>query len=376
MAFRMFIMLLIVGVILGGVIGFVEYKPTLIRNIISAQPPPRQTVSTAKAESQAWQRHISAIGSLRAVNGADLSSEVSGIVDSIDFKSGDEVPAGALLVKLRADDDIAKLHSLQAQADLAKIVLDRDQKQFKAQAVSQAIVDTDTANLKNAIAQVAEQQATVDKKFVHAPFSGRLGIRAIDLGQFLSAGTAIVTLQQIDPIFMDFTLPQQTLPNTKIGSLVNVTIDAFPGESFTGEIAAVSPKVDTTTRNLQVRATIKNPDHKLLPGMYGSLDLAIGAPERHITVPQTAIVYNSYGNSIYTVDDKGLGADGSPSLFAHQSFVTTGDTRGDQIAVITGLKEGDTIITAGQVKLHNGSPIAINNSVLPLNDANPHPIEQ
>ncbi len=337
---------------------------------------PRQTVSTAKVEYQEWQPRLTAVGSLRAVNGADLSSELAGIVEAINFKSGDEVPAGALLVTLRAEDDIAKLHSLQAQAALAKINFDRDEKQLRAQAVSQAVLDTDAANLKNAQALVDQQQATVDKKFVKAPFAGRLGIREVDLGQYLAAGTTIVTLQQIDPIYMDFTLPQQSLDALKIGAPVTALIDAFPGKTFTGEIAAISPKVDANTRNLQIRASLPNPDHKLLPGMFGTVQIQSGQPQHLLTVPQTAIVFNSYGDSIYVVDDKGPAADGKPGLIARQSFVTTTLTRGDQIAVISGIKEGDTIVTAGQIKLHNGSPLAVNNTVMPTNDPNPHPTEQ
>lgn len=376
MATRMIIMLVAVGLVLGSVLGFRAYLPTLIRQSIASQGVARQTVSTTKAEYSDWQPHLSAIGSLRAVNGADLSSELAGIVEKINFKSGDEVPAGALLLTLRAEDDIAKLQSLQAQADLAKITYDRDSKQLQAKAISQATLDSDTANLKNARALVDEQQATVDKKFVHAPFAGKLGIRQVDLGQYLAAGTTIVTLQQIDPIFMDFTLPQQALDTLKIGAPVTITVDAFPDRTFPGEIAAISPKVDAATRNLQVRASLPNPDHKLLPGMFGTVQIQSGTPQHLLTLPQTAIVFNSYGDSVYIVDEKGTAGDGKPDLVARQSFVTTTLTRGDQIAVTSGVKDGDTIVTAGQIKIHNGSPLAVNNTVQPKNDPSPHPTEQ
>jgi membrane fusion protein (multidrug efflux system) len=223
---------------------------------------------------------------------------------------------------------------------------------------------------------VDQQQATVDKKFIHAPFAGKLGIRQVDLGQYLAAGTTIVTLQQIDPIFMDFTLPQQALDSLKIGAPVTITVDAFPGKSFPGEIAAISPKVDATTRNLQVRASLPNPDHQLLPGMFGTVEIQSGEPQRLLTLPQTAIVFNSSGDSVYIVDEKGTASDGKPDLVARQSFVTTTLARGDQIAVTSGVKEGDTVVTAGQIKIHNGSALGVNNTVQPKNDPNPHPTEQ
>ena len=217
---------------------------------------------------------------MRAVKGADLSLEVSGVVDTISFNSGDDVEQGALLLKLRADDDAAKLESLQATADLNQITYQRDLKQFQIQAVSQATLDTDAANLKNAKAQVAQQQAILDKKFLRAPFAGHLGIRAVDLGQYLGAGTVIVTLQALDPIFLDFFVPQQSVDQVRLGQTVTVRIDAFKDQTFPGEISAINPKVDASSRNVQVRATLKNADHKLLPGMYATVDISTGAPQQ------------------------------------------------------------------------------------------------
>jgi membrane fusion protein (multidrug efflux system) len=339
-----------------------------------ANPP--QTVSTTTAALQDWQPRLEAVGSLRAVNGADLALEVAGIVEEIKFNSGDDVEAGQLLLRLRTDDDVARLQSLQASAELAEIVYERDQKQLKIQAVSQATLDADAANLKNAKAQVAEQQAVVDKKSVRAPFAGHLGIRAVDVGQYVSAGTTIVTLQALDPIFVDFFLPQQALEQIKVGQPVTVKVDTYAGETFNGEISAINPKVDVSTRNLQVRATLKNADHRLLPGMYATVDVDVGQTQRYVTLPQTAITFSAYGDTVYVVEDKGKGANGQPQLFARQTFVTTGATRGDQIAVLDGVKEGETIVTTGQIKLHNGAPLAINNTVTPTNDANPTPVEQ
>jgi membrane fusion protein, multidrug efflux system len=368
---RMVIMLIAVAVVFGGVFGFQAFKAMMIKKFMSSMSAPPQTVSATRASYSEWQPQIEAVGSLRAVRGADLSLEVAGVVDSISFNSGDDVQQGVVLLKLRADDDAAKLTSLQATAELSRITYERDLKQFKIQAVSQANLDTDTANLKNANAQVAEQQAVLDKKTLRAPFAGHLGIRAVDLGQYLSAGTTIVTLQALDPIFMDFFVPQQSVDQIRIGQTVTVRIDAFKDQTFSGTISAINPKVDSNTRNVQVRATLKNPDHKLLPGMYATVDIATGAPQNYITLPQTAITYNPYGDTIYVVDNKGEQAGGKPQLTARQTFVTTGATRGDQVAVLKGVKDGDMVITAGQIKLHNGSVVLIDNSITPTADAAP-----
>jgi membrane fusion protein (multidrug efflux system) len=348
----------------------------MIKKFMSSLSNPPQTVSAAKASYSQWQPKIEAIGSLRAVKGADLSLEVSGVVDSISFNSGDDVAEGAVLLKLRSDDDAAKLESLQATADLNEITYERDQKQFKIQAVSQATLDTDTANLKNARAQVAQQQAILDKKTLRAPFAGHLGIRAVDLGQYLSAGTAIVTLQALDPIFLDFFVPQQSIDQVRLGQSVAVKIDAYKDQAFAGEITAVNPRVDPSSRNVQVRATLQNADRRLIPGMYATVDIATGAPQNYVTLAQTAIAYNPYGDTVYIVDSKGTDAAGKPMLVARQTFVTTGSTRGDQVAILKGVNDGDMVVTAGQIKLHNGSTVLIDNSITPTADAAPVPVDR
>jgi len=374
---RMVIMLAAVAVVFGLIFGFQVFKGIMIKKFITAASNPPQTISAAKAGYSEWQPWIEAVGALRAVKGADLSLEVSGVVESISFNSGDDVEEGAALLKLRTADDVARLHSLEAMAELSDLTYDRDQKQFKMRAVSQATLDTDAANLKNAQAQVAQQQAIIDKKLLRAPFAGHLGIRAVDLGQYLGPGTVIVTLQALDPIFADFFVPQQSVSQVRLGQPVTVKIDAFKDQTFSGEISAINPKVDTGSRNVQVRATLKNPDHKLLPGMYATIDIATGAPHNYITLPQTAITYNPYGDTVYViVDGKGNDADGKRQLIARQTFVTVGPTRGDQVAVLKGVDEGDMVVTAGQIKLHNGSVVLIDNSVTPTADAAPVPIDR
>ena len=373
---RMLVMLVLVGAVLGGVFGFKTFVDEKVKEFMAGAGNPPQTVSTAQAAVTQWQPQLEAVGSLRAVRGADLSLEVPGVVEEINFQSGDEVQAGAVLLRLRGDDEIAKLESLEAVARLSQINYDRDVKQLKAQAISQAVVDNDEANLRNNKAQVAQQKAIVDKKILRAPFAGQLGLRQVDLGQYLGAGTAIVTLQSLTPIYVDFLLPQQAFERIKVGQAVAAKVDAYPGKAFSGAITAINPKVDAATRNVQVRVTLENADHKLLPGMYATVDIDTGAPQSLVTLPQTAISYNPYGNLVYLVDDKGKDAAGKPLLVARQTFVTTGATRGDQVSVLKGVKEGDTVVTSGQMKLRNGSPLLINNTVKPVDDPNPLPVDQ
>jgi membrane fusion protein (multidrug efflux system) len=373
---RMLIMLILVGAVLGGLFGFKTFVNGKIKEAMAGMANMPQTVSATKAVTSEWQPKIDAVGSLRAVRGAELSLEVPGVVETISFQSGDEVKAGQVLLTLRKEDEEARLQSLEATASLAQITYDRDVKQLKAQAISQAIVDNDEANLRNARAQVAVQKAILEKKTLRAPFDGKLGLRQVDLGQFLAAGTMIATLQSLDPIFVDFLLPQQTVAQIAVGNKVRARIDAFPGRIFEGEITAINPKIETSSRNVQVRATLPNVDQKLLPGMFATVELDTGAAQRLVTLPQTAVSYNPYGSLVYIVDEKGQGSDGKPQLAARQVFVTTGATRGDQVAILKGVSEGDTVVTSGQIKLRNGVPVVINNSAVPTNDAAPKIVDK
>jgi membrane fusion protein, multidrug efflux system len=373
---RMVIMLVAVAVVFGGIFGFQAFKAVMIKKFIAGISNPPQTISAAAAATSEWQPKIEAIGSLRAVKGAELSLEASGVVESISFNSGDDVEAGAILLKLRTADDVARLDSLKAMAELNEITLDRSQRLLKTQAVSQAQLDSDGAKVKDAKAQVAQQQAIIDKKILRAPFAGHLGIRAVDLGQYLGAGTAIVTLQALDPIYVDFYVPQQSVDQVRLGQQVSVKVDAYKDQTFVGEISAVNPKVDVSNRNVQIRATLKNRDHRLLPGMYATIDIAVGSPATYVTLPQTAISYNPYGDTVYVVESKGNDAAGKPQLVARQTFITVGPTRGDQVAILRGIDAGDTIVTAGQIKLHNGSVVMVDNSVTPTADAAPVPVDR
>ncbi len=334
--------------------------------------PAPVTVTAMKAELTPWQPDISAVGTLRAVQGVDIAPEVAGLVRSVRFHSGDTVKAGDVLVELNLDSDAAQLTALEAAADLADTVLRRDQIQFDAQAISQAQLDADKADARNKHALAAAQRALVAKKVLRAPFAGRVGIRNVNPGQYLNTGDKVVTLQAIDPILVDFNVPQQEIGRVSPGELVRLDSDAFVGKPFNGKVTAFNPKVDASTRNVQVEASVANPGRLLLPGMYVRVHAAAGPPAEYVTLPQTAITYSPYGASVYTLATPQAGK----APIATQVFVETGATRGDQVAVVKGVKPGDLVVTSGQLKLHNGAAVAIDNTVLPKNDPNPLPQEQ
>lgn len=370
---RLSIMLLLLAALAGGVVVFDRFKAGVVKQIVASITSQLPTVATTKAALTDWQPSLTATGTLRASEGADLSAEVSGIVGEIHFKSGDDVPAGALLLRLRPNDDEAKLAALQATADLNAITYERDVRQLRAQGVAQATVDADQGNLRNARAQVAGQQALMAEKFVRAPFAGRLGVRQVDLGQYLSAGTTIVTLQSLDPILVDFYLPQQALAQVKVGQAVAVYTDTYPGRSFKGSILAINSKVDSSSRMVQVRATVPNADHALLPGMFVTASVAAGAAKAWVTLPQTAVAFNPYGSTVFKIVQDGTGPDGKSKLVVHQQFVTTGATRGDQVAILKGVSAGDIVVTAGQLKLQNNAAVLVNNTVQPPDNPAPTP---
>jgi len=372
----MIIMLVAVGLVFAAVFGFEAFRARMIQKAITGLRNPPQTVSTITAMTQQWQDRLEAVGSTRSEKGADLSPQVAGIVKAIHFQSGEKVEQGTLLVELEDADDIAHLHALQATTSLAQLNYDRDSRLIKTQAISQQTVDTDLATLQNDQAQVAQQQALVGYKSIKAPFSGRLGIRQVDLGQYIAPGTPIVTLQQLDPIYVDFYLPQQDIAKIKVGQDIVAKVDTYPDLTFEGHIAAINPLVNVASRNVQVRATFKNPDEKLRPGMFTTVDIDVGAPTDYVTLPKTAIYYNSYGDIVYLVENGGKNASGQQQSVARQVFVKTGQSRGDQVAVLDGVKAGDVVVTSGQNKLHNDSPVRTNNEVAMPFSANPQVSEQ
>jgi len=374
---RMVIMLVCVGVLLGGLVGFNWFKGYMMQKYMASAPVPPATVSTMSASYQEWQPQLSSVGTLRAIRGVDVTTEVPGLVSSIEFKSGEEVRAGQVLVQLNADTDIAQLHALEAQADLASTVYERDKEQLAAEVISKAQVDNDAADLKNRRAQVAQQAALVAKKTIRAPFAGKLGISTVNPGQYLNAGAAIVTLQSIDPIYVDFNLPQRQVPQVSVGQKVVLTTDAYGGAVFEGKVNAINPRVDVNTRNVQVEATLPNPRRQLLPGMFANVNVSAGGAERYLTLPQTALSYNPYGTTAFVIKpSERKDAKGNAVLTAQQVFVTPGPTRGDQVAILKGVEPGAQVVTSGQTKLRNGVPVVINNSVQPSDSPNPRPQEQ
>jgi membrane fusion protein (multidrug efflux system) len=377
-------------------------------------PPPPSVVSTAKATTEDWQPELKAVGSLRAVRGADLALDMAGLVTDVNLKSGDDVKEGQVLVQLRSSEDEAQLRQLEASSALAEVTFNRAKQQLDAQAISKADYDTAAADLKGKQAAVAQQRVNVARKALRAPFAGRAGIVTVNPGAYLNSGTVIVTVQQTDPVFVDFFMPQKNLSQLKVGQKIALSLDAYPGKAFEGTLSAISPKVDSQTRNVQIEATVPNPDHVLAPGMFANVAVEIGEHKKFLTLPQTAVVYNPYGETVYVVrkksdfdkdqaeaqksaaasaqkpdgkmaepkkDDKKAEPkkdekkDDPNQLVVQQTFVTTSGTRGDQVAVTKGLDEGAEVVTSGQIKLKNGAPVKVDNSVQPANNPNPTPQE-
>jgi len=377
-------MLIMVGcvILLIAVLAFGKFLQ--IKKLIASAPKPAaQVVTAVKVQHAEWQPQLASVGTLAPVRGVDVTTEIAGLVREVRFKSGDEVKAGQVLFEMNADSDVAQLRSLQANADLAVTTLKRDKLQLAAQAISQAQVDADDADLKSRQALVAQQKAAVDKKTIRAPFAGKLGITSVNPGQYLNPGDKLVTLQTIDTVYVDFFVPQKQLSSLTIGQKLNLTSDAWPGVGFAAKVTSISPKVDPATRNVQVQATVPNAKRQLLPGMFANVSLEQGELKKYLTLPQTAITYNPYGSTVFVLappagaeakdalkDDKG-----QTYMVAQQVFVTTGPTRGDQVAILSGVKEGQTVVTSGQLKLKNGTPAVIDNKVQPANSPNPTPQE-
>jgi len=373
---RMTIMLCGVFLLLGLIFGFNQLKTFMIKHFIAGMGLPPATVSTMVVEATAWQPKLSSVGNIRAFRGVELSTEIGGLVQTVPIKSGMDVKEGDLLIKLNDASDVAQLNSLKALADLAKVINERDRQQLEIQAISKNVFDTSKADAKSKQAQVEQQTALVAKKNLKAPFSGRVGIVMINPGQYVNPGDKLLTLQTLDPIFVDFNLPQSNAEQIQVGQEIVVTTDAFKGTSFTGKVTAVSPKVDTNTRNIQIEAQLANPDKKILPGMFANVNIKLGEEVKLLTLPQTAVTYNPYGSTVFIAKPTGKkDKQGKPALEAQQVFVTTGLTRGDQVAILKGVEEGATVVTSGQLKLKNGTPLIVNNKVLPSNSPNPQPQE-
>jgi membrane fusion protein (multidrug efflux system) len=372
---RMLLMLFIVVIVFGGIFAFKAFKNYMISKFMSAQLSPTVAVSTMDVKSSPWQTELKASGSTRAVLGINVTTELAGMIKTIYFIPGAFVKKGDLLAELNTDPDKAQLDVLKANAMLAEINYKRDKAQYAISAISKAVLDSDVANLRSATAQVVQQEAIIAQKTIRAPFSGQLGISNIYPGQYLTPGDKVTMLQTLDPIFVDFYIPQQSLHQLKKGQFAAISIQSHPKKAFIGKITTIDPGVDPSVRNVEVEATIPNQELILVPGMFVSVYIETGKPIPYLTLPQSAISFNPYGEIVYIIENAGKDNEGKPKLMAKQRFVVTGEKRGDQITILEGLKEGDKIVTSGQLKLHNGSLVSINNTIVPSNNPAPTPVD-
>lgn len=357
------IILVLAVVLLGSIYGYKRYESHAKGSSTApAIAIPPQTVSAVAAQYQQLGVELSALGSVTAMNGVDISSQVAGTVAAIHFESGDKVKKGQLLLELVATEDVAKLEALKATADLSKLTYDRATLQLEFHAVSQHVVDTAKATWLRDQALASQQRALVELKSIRAPFSGELGFRRVDLGQYLEAGTPITTLEELDSVYLDFHVPQQAISRLRNGLSLSAKVDTYPNRVFEGTISAIDRSIDLASRNIKIRATLANTDHALLPGMFVTVEIATGDRQRHIAIPQSAINYHSYGNTVYIIDRQ-QDAAGRENLQAREVQVATGEARGDQIVILSGVEEGQTVVTMGQSKLTNGTPVVIDNSV-------------
>ncbi|ATH83275.1 efflux RND transporter periplasmic adaptor subunit [Ectopseudomonas hydrolytica] len=361
-------MLIMLGVVLVVVLALAAYKGFSIYQQIQmfSAPQPAISVSAALAEEQPWQGRLPAIGTLKAFQGVDLAAEVDGIVSAVLFESGQKVTLGQPLIQLDSEVERANLATAEAVRSLARVEFERGRSLVSRQNISKSEFDRLNAELLKAEATVSQLKAQLDKKRVLAPFAGTIGIRQVDTGDYLSPGAAIATLQDLSRLHVDFFLPEQRAPQLQVGQRVLVGVAAYPGETFEGQIAAINPKVENETRNLQVRATLSNPDEKLLPGMFANLEVLLPGDEAKIVVPETAITYTLYGNSVYVIDEK-RGEDGQPvkdeggktQLTVERRFVETGERRAGRVVIVKGLQAGEQVVTSGQLKLDNGAHVEV-----------------
>lgn len=377
MSKRMIIMLSIVGGVFAIIIGYQMFVASMMKQFLAANAQPPATVTATQVKTEIWQPQLASVGTLRAIHGVNISAEIAGIVKKIHFKSGDLVKKGDLLIELNSAEEAAQLQSLQASRKLAEINLNRDKRQFAVHAISKSKLDASQAELTSRRAQEVQQQAIIDKKRIRAPFDGRLGITQINPGQYLNAAQPIVSLQDTSKLYIDFSMPQKYVTQLNRGQAINVMANGAQ-QVISGAVITINSIVDNATRNVQVEGLIDNSNGTLLPGMFVNVKINIGEPRQLLTLPQTAISYNAYGSTLFVAQEQKNPdqPDAKAHQIAQQVFVKTGDKRGDQVAILEGLKAGDTVVTSGQLKLKNGTPLIINNTVLPANEPAPKPQEQ
>jgi membrane fusion protein (multidrug efflux system) len=383
---RMILMLAVTGVLVAA-LGFVKFKQIQVAIAQGAafQPPP-DAVTTIVAQEEAWPATLSAIGTMAAVQGVTVSADLPGTIDRIAFESGKAVRQGDVLAQLDMRQERAQMAAVEAQRELARLNFDRMQGLLNERVISRAEFDRATAEQRETEARVGEIRAAIDRKTIRAPFSGILGIRQVNVGQYLAGGDPLVSLQSLNPIYVNFGVPQQDAGQARVGRAVRVTagppsLSASAGQAadrvdvdFTGRVTAIDSIVDEKTRNVQVQATLANPDGKLRPGMFVQTELVLGASRPVVSLPASAISYAPFGDSVFVVTDLKDPA-GKSYRGVRQQFVKVGGARGDQIAIVSGVKPGDEVVTSGVFKLRNGAAVHINNKVKPANNPAPKPQE-
>lgn len=355
---RLFLTLLVLAILLGGVFA-VKHRQAQDSAAQRAMPPPPASVAVAEVQAEVWQPRLRAVGSVVATQGIFVTNEVAGQVKQILFDSGHEVAQGDLLLQLDDSVDQAELRGLIAESNLAEIKLQRVARLLRDRSVSQSDYDEAKAEVDGTEARVASRQALIAKKQIRAPFAGQLGIRNIDLGEYLPPGSRIVPLDALDPVFVDYALPERHFGALSAGQAVEVRVAAHPERTFEGQVSAINPGVERSTRTVRVRATLANPGQLLRPGMFAEVLTLLPAREQVLTLPRTAIAFNPYGDSVFLLQDQ----DGALTVQLRQ--VVTGDAQAGRVEVAQGLEAGDRVVIAGQVKLRNGQAVAIDNAVVP-----------
>ena len=371
MAKRMFLMLAVAIVVIAA-LGY--FKARQIQAAVQAhtfQPPP-EAITTIVAKQETWPTTLSVVGTMEAVHGVTVSADLPGTVDKINFDSGKPVQQGEILVLLDTRQERAQLAATESQRDLAKINYARYDELQKEGVISKQDYDKAIADQKQTEANVGEIRASIDRKTIRAPFSGVLGIRQVNLGQYLAAGAAIVPLQSVTPIYVDFSVPQDVISQVKPGDQVRLTAESLGSLEFTGRVNALDSVVDQSTRNVQVQATLPNPGGKLRPGMFVQVEVGVGVKRSVLPLPASAISYAPFGDSVFIVTDL-KGPDGKTYRGVRQQFVKVEGSRGDQVGVVSGVKPGDEVVTSGVFKLRNGAAVAINNKIQPENNPAPKP---
>ena len=368
------------GIAVGGLIALivliVGIKGLQIGKMMSTpRVMPPTTVSSATVKEEDWAPTLSAVGSISAVQGAVVSSELAGVVSQIAFENGGTAKKGDLLVHLDASAEEAQLKSAEADLELARADLQRSRDLVGRKVISKAELDAAESKFKQKEGGVEQMRSMIAKKTVRAPFDGQLGIRQVNVGQMINPGQQVVPLTSLDPVFADFALPQQYLGQLKPGLEVRVTTDALPGRVFDGKITAINSMVDSSTRNITLQATLENPDHALRPGMFAKAEVALPQKHKTLVVPGSAISYAPFGDSVFVIEKKKDEKTGKESQVIRQQFVRVGEARGDLIAITQGLKAGETVVSTGVFKLRNGMTVTINNDLAPNPQLNPHPID-